>query len=331
MSDEIFAAVMQGLRDLGGKASVFFGGLGEPLAHPGILDMVRQACALSPRVELITNGMLLTRDAAASLIDAGLEVLWVSIDGAHPESYADVRLGAALPSVLENVSRFRDMRPGAAPHIGIVFVAMRRNISELPEVLRIGRRLGADRFMITNILPYAPAMRDELLYADALAADTSADPSPLAPHLYLPTIDFNETTSGVLRHAMRTLPAQNPEGGALQTRTCPFIARGSCAIAWDGSVCPCIPLMHSHISFLNDRERVIQRCVMGSLHTQPLQDIWGSPDYAQLREKIQGFDFSPCVFCGGCNLSRQNQEDCFGNTFPACGGCLWAQGIVRCP
>jgi hypothetical protein len=24
-------------------------------------------------------------------------------------------------------------------------------------------------------------------------------------------------------------------------------------------------------------------------------------------------------------------EDCYGNAFPACGGCLWAQGIIQCP
>jgi MoaA/NifB/PqqE/SkfB family radical SAM enzyme len=329
MTAEIFSAALQGLRDMGSGASVFFGGLGEPLAHPDILDMVSQACSVSPHVELITNGMLLNQAIAAGLIEAGLEVLWVSIDGAHPESYADVRLGAALPSVLENVSRFRDMRPAAAPHIGIVFVAMRRNIAELPEVLRIGRRLGADRFMITNIMPYAPEMRDELLYGDALAAD-SADPSPLSPHLYVPAMDITDATGGVLRQVLRTLPAQNP-GGAAQTRACPFIERGSCAIAWDGSVCPCIPLMHSHMSFLNDRERFMQRCVMGSLANQPLKDIWRSQEYVRLREKLRAFDFSPCVFCGGCHLSKDNSEDCFGNTFPACGGCLWAQRIIQCP
>jgi hypothetical protein len=25
------------------------------------------------------------------------------------------------------------------------------------------------------------------------------------------------------------------------------------------------------------------------------------------------------------------EEDCYGNTFPACGGCLWAQGVIQCP
>ncbi|OGN93594.1 MAG: hypothetical protein A2Y88_12875 [Chloroflexi bacterium RBG_13_48_10] len=29
--------------------------------------------------------------------------------------------------------------------------------------------------------------------------------------------------------------------------------------------------------------------------------------------------------------NRCNLEDCFGNSAPACGGCLWAQGLIQCP
>jgi hypothetical protein len=30
-------------------------------------------------------------------------------------------------------------------------------------------------------------------------------------------------------------------------------------------------------------------------------------------------------------MADGNQEDCIGNHAPACGGCLWAQGLIRCP
>ncbi len=53
--------------------------------------------------------------------------------------------------------------------------------------------------------------------------------------------------------------------------------------------------------------------------------------YAEFREKVKTFDYSPCHLCGGCSLLEKNEEDCYGNTFPACGGCLWAQGIIQCP
>ena len=64
--------------------------------------MVAQVKALGAPVELITNGTLLTEHLSRQLIKAGVDVLWVSLDGATPESYADVRLGAALPEVMDN-------------------------------------------------------------------------------------------------------------------------------------------------------------------------------------------------------------------------------------
>ena len=35
--------------------------------------------------------------------------------------------------------------------------------------------------------------------------------------------------------------------------------------------------------------------------------------------------------CGWYDFSLANEEDCFGNAFPTCGGCLWSQGVIRCP
>jgi hypothetical protein len=62
-----------------------------------------------------------------------------------------------------------------------------------------------------------------------------------------------------------------------------------------------------------------------------LFEIWNSKAYADFREKVKAFDYSPCHVCGGCSMLESNEEDCYGNAFPACGGCLWAQGVIQCP
>jgi MoaA/NifB/PqqE/SkfB family radical SAM enzyme len=141
MTDATFGQIIAGLRAFAQQPpTVFFGGFGEPLAHPRIVKMVAEARALGGPVELITNGVLLTETVSRGLIAAGLDRLWVSLDGARPESYADVRLGAALPQVLANLARFRDARCAGhppTPEIGIAFVAMRRNIGDLPAVMQL--------------------------------------------------------------------------------------------------------------------------------------------------------------------------------------------------
>jgi len=333
MAPETFAAIAEGIKSFSPAPEVFFGGLGEPLSHPDIISMVSEIKKSAPRVELITNGTLLTDSMSRRLIDAGLDVLWVSLDGARPESYADVRLGATLPEVIENLSAFRDMRENQMPAIGIVFVAMKKNIAELPEVIQLGRQLGADRFMITNVLPYTEEMSSQMLYEDILSTGNLPSPSTLAPLIYMSRTDTGVLSFANLPRALRgakVLSFSNNDAGP-PGNYCPFIEKGSTAIAWDGSVCPCLPLMHNHVSILNDRRRKSRRCVLGVITEKTLKDIWASPDYVALRERVQVFDFSPCAVCGGCRLSQANEEDCLGNEFPACGGCLWAQGVIQCP
>jgi MoaA/NifB/PqqE/SkfB family radical SAM enzyme len=335
MADVTFARLIEGLRAIAAPPTVFFGGFGEPLAHPHIVEMVAQAKALGGPVELITNGTLLTEHLSRQLIAAGLDVLWVSLDGATPESYADVRLGAALPEVLANVTHFRDAREPShrpTPEIGIAFVAMKRNIADLPAMLRLGGRLGATRLLVSNVLPHTSEMRAEVLYSRALS-DIAYLSSLWVPHLSLPKMDLDEITGEPLYRAMRggwnVSLAGNNLGEA--NDRCPFIESGATAIAWDGGLSPCPQLLHSHVSYLDERERFSRRYVIGNVAERDLSDLWNAPGYVAFRERVQTFELSPCTFCGGCYLSEANEEDCFGNVFPTCGGCLWAQGIIQCP
>ena len=142
MSEEVFSRVIEGLKSFSPLPTVFFGGFGEPLFHPHIIDMVARVKALGASVELITNGTLLSKNVSLELLKAGLDVLWVSLDGATPESYADIRLGAALPQVLENLAAFHShvlnagsegccaMTYNIKTQLGIAFVAIKRNIAE---------------------------------------------------------------------------------------------------------------------------------------------------------------------------------------------------------
>ncbi|NWG20325.1 MAG: radical SAM protein [Chloroflexi bacterium] len=335
MSEAIFGRILDGLRAVTPTPSVFFSGIGEPLAHPRTIDMVARVRELGAMTELITNGTLLDERRARGLIEAGLDVLWVSIDGATPESYADVRLGAALPEVLENMARFRRLRPAghhARPEMGINFVAMKRNIADLPEVIAIGRRLGVTRFMVSNVLPYTRELCDEVLY-DRTLRDITYLPSAWLPRLSFPKMDLNDDTRPSFLRALRSGAsvtfAGNNLGGA--NDVCTFIENGSMTVGWDGNVSPCPPLLYTHVSYLHRRRRVSHRHIIGNLAERDLLDLWNDPDYVAYRSRVQHFAFAPCTACGGCDLSESNEADCLGNEFPVCGGCLWAQAVIQCP
>jgi MoaA/NifB/PqqE/SkfB family radical SAM enzyme len=244
-------------------------------------------------------------------------------------------LGAEFPLVIKNIDGFRSARRAShlpTTEIGIAFVAMKRNISDLPELLRLRWQLGASRYFVTNLLPYSREMCSEVLYNRVLH-EVAYIPSRWVPHLDIPRMDANKLTQEVrhyLHRAGYNLSYNGDNLGRANDR-CPFIARGSTAIAWDGSLSPCLPLMHDHESYLNERPRYSRRYVIGNLAEKNLNELWNLSDYVAFRKKVQEFDFSPCTICGGCDLSEANEEDCFGSTFPTCGGCLWAQGVIQCP
>jgi MoaA/NifB/PqqE/SkfB family radical SAM enzyme len=89
--------------------------------------------------------------------------------------------------------------------------------------------------------------------------------------------------------------------------------------------------MHTHQSYLHGKPRLNRRHVIGNVREHGLRDLWLDQAYVAYRQRVQSFAFAPCTVCGGCDLSEANEEDCIGNGFPACGGCLWAQGVIQCP
>lgn len=335
MSATTFQALLEGIRQLDSPPTLHFSGLGEPLFHPKTPEFIAQAHAAGCRTEMITNGTLLTEAKARDLIDAGLDLLWVSLDGATPESYADVRLGAELPGVIAKLKHLRRIRPGGhhpRPEIGVAFVAMKRNIHELPEVIRLGRSFGAKHFMVSNVLPYTAELQAEMLYEGALR-NIAFLPSPWLPKLSLPKMDLKGETREAFLGALTSGCNINLAGSNLggSNDVCVFIESGSLAVGWKGEVAPCPPLLHTHSHYLKGKPRLSYRHIVGNIHEQDLLAIWQDPAYEAYRRRVQSFAFAPSTYCGGCELTDNNLTDCFWNPFPACGGCLWAQAVIQCP
>jgi MoaA/NifB/PqqE/SkfB family radical SAM enzyme len=193
-----------------------------------------------------------------------------------------------------------------------------------------GRSFGATRFTVTNVLRYARDMCDEVLCRDVLNG-LAFQPSPYLTEI--PKFDLGKITIKPFIQALYSGNTMNFAGTsfAQSSDCCPFIARRATAVRWDGELVPCLPLLHDHTSYCNGRERFSLHHSIGNVIDRPLESLWREPDYVAFRKTVDDFDFSRCASCGGCDLSEKNEEDCFANDFPTCGGCLWAQGIIQCP
>jgi MoaA/NifB/PqqE/SkfB family radical SAM enzyme len=329
MSEETFARLLEGMQQLEYKPVVVFGGFGEPLFHPDIVEMVARVRQVATRLELITNGLLLSDQMARDLIRAGLNMLWISADALH--TGANGRPSNALASI-ENLHRLRFSLHSQSPETGIVMVATPANMNDFPDLLRKAARYGVSRYMLTNMLPYTAEMCNQTLYGRALDRVASR-PTPMSPSVQLPRIDWNEQTVNPLAQVLRTRHNVSIHGASLDLPggRCPFIESGALTISWDGAVSPCLGLMHGHVSYLYDTPRAVTRYVIGNINDAALEEIWRNTDHLAFRQRVREFDFSPCTLCASCEMAESNEEDCYGNTFPTCGGCLWAWGVIQCP
>jgi len=145
-------------------------GIGEPLLNENIIEMIRLGKEHLPpngAFSLTTNATLLDDDMAEQLVSSGLDDIVVSIDGATSGTYNEIRKDASLDQVLTNIERLNKAKKklgSQTPRIGSEFVAMKRNISELPQVVDLAARYGISFIIITHLLPHTSEMNDQTLY-----------------------------------------------------------------------------------------------------------------------------------------------------------------------
>lgn len=332
-----FSRLMDEIKKLPTPPTIHLGGYGEPLCHPDFLEIVRQAKATGARVEVTSNGTRLTQETAASLIEIGLDRLVVSIDGVTSESYGDIRTNSDFERVVDNLKGLRRLQIRAGgrhgnPRIGIAFVAMKRNIHDLPELPRLATRVGAWEIQVSNLVPHTEEMEAEILYSRSLSACTYRT-SRWVANLSLPKFDLDSYTLAPMEGAFGSTASISMLDASLSGRNnyCRFAQEGYAAIRWDGEVSPCLELLHDHPVYLRGRRKDMTHHSLGNINKTGFVDLWGSPEFSQLRSTVRAFPFSPCTTCGGCDRFAENKVDCTENTFSTCGGCLWAQGFVQCP
>jgi tungsten cofactor oxidoreducase radical SAM maturase len=318
MSMNTFQRLVESLDKLPRLTRVVFSGFGEPLTHPDILEMIGTMRKRDMAVTVGSNGLLLDAEMARELVRLGVDRLVVSIDGVKQETYANIR-GAMLSQILNNIRALNEAKSqlgSLTPALGIEFVLLKTNVSEIAELTRFASRLNAARVLVSNLLPYTEEMRTEILYGYEPRSPLSAGSWPVKADAWV---------------MWGTLELPRMHWGA--ERRCRFVQDRAVVIGCDGGVSPCYALSHHYSYFTIDgRKKQVSRYVLGNVNEQDIAEIWMSEEYVRFRSEVRGFHFPSCPDCDlreGCDL-RESNAGCWGWN-PSCADCLWAQDIVRCP
>jgi radical SAM protein with 4Fe4S-binding SPASM domain len=294
MSFEMFRNVVDSLPELN---KITLQGLGEPLLAPDLFRMIEYAAGRGISMGFNTNGTFLDPLRAERLVHAGLAWLNVSVDGATPETYEAIRHGSSFERVRSNVVGLTDVLrrlDATAPTVSLVFVAMRRNVRELPDLVRLASAWGVGRLFVQNLshsfgdTDPAGAYAEIRSFADAEAlwgerdrdtaeaafAEARAVAAELGVELRLPRLEE---------------PPPEPREPGTPGCHWPF---ESAFVNHDGRVQPCCMVMGA------------DRAVLGSVRDDGLERVWRGKAYRSFRRRLLDDEHPPDV-CVGCALYRR--------------------------
>ncbi|MFH1401635.1 MAG: radical SAM protein [Parcubacteria group bacterium] len=121
--------------------SVKFNYRGEPLLHPDIAKMIKYAKDKGIlEVQFNTNGFLLSEKKAEELIDAGLDRIIFSFDGATKKTYEKIRKGSNYERVINNIKNLVSLRNEKGlkrPLTRVQMVKMSINEKEVEDFIRM--------------------------------------------------------------------------------------------------------------------------------------------------------------------------------------------------
>ncbi|MBE6909592.1 MAG: radical SAM protein [Ruminococcaceae bacterium] len=134
MAWDIYQKLVDDLTEFPEKLKLLMlSGLGEPLLHPRIADMVAYAKEkqVAETVRIITNASVLTHELSDKLIDAGLDHLKVSIQGLDDEGYQSMsRAPVPFARILDNLAYFFEHKKDTVVNVKIVSDAFKTSGDE---------------------------------------------------------------------------------------------------------------------------------------------------------------------------------------------------------
>lgn len=267
---------------------VILHGIGEPLLNPHLFQMIRYLKGRGATVLFNSDAIGLTEKKRRGLIESGLDELRVSMDAATPETYQAVRGVPMFHRVVENVTALADLQKAlavATPRISLWFTAVKKNVRELPDFIRLAGKVGAAEVNVQRLVHYGQglAVQDQSLYGalTALEAQMVAAAARLSGELGIALRASGNTTP---EESLTPEERERPWAGCQRPWTLSYVTA-------NGNVLPCCISPWTAKDYAG--------LILGNAFTEGFAEIWNGEGYRQFRTRFETDTApDPCRGCG---------------------------------
>lgn len=272
--------------------------MGEPLLYRKFINLIKLIKRHNLRINLTTNGTfpILGVEEWAKLILPIASDVKISINGALKETNESIMKGINFNKLVSNIRNFVQIRDKIRneginhPTITLQATFMKRNLKELPELLRMAIKMDVDRFKGHHLWITHPELKNESLRQDW---ESIKQWNQIVKELY--RIAKNERLANNnkinLDNIYPILYISKNDKFA-EKSSCPFLGREAW-IAWDGTfnVC-CAP---------DELRKTLGN--FGNVKNKNFMELWDSLTNTNLLKNWGNYDV-----CRICNMRKPKQD-----------------------
>ena len=289
--------------------TVDFTGWGEPLLNTHLFRMMATASSAACTVTCTSNGTALTEENSHRLIDAGVNVLTISIDGITATVYEQIRAGADFQRVTANLrtlTRLLRSQANAGTRrsmiVCVAFTIQESNWEQLSDLVDWVDSVGAQLIHLKhlNVVSTAADLQNSLL--KYRLPEPGCESYRSRPQ----RLERAEGLIGLLQEkaAQRGIAvfvhSEYPLTDELRPRHCLAAPLDAVYFSYDGMVSPCCHFGHTVSRFFQGRYEPPRALFYGDIKCQDFLEIWNSPQFQAFRRGFVTEDYSQA--CRSCYL-----------------------------
>ena len=164
MEEAVFGKILSILTK---NTRVVFSSSGECFLHRDYGKMLKKLKERVRTVVAISNGQTLNKSLITELVKYGLDELRISIHAARESTYQNIYRTGSLSKVIDNLNLLNYIKSKNKvefPILKINIIAMRENIEEIPEIVKLAGRLKANHIRVTHLIIPNESIRDQSLF-----------------------------------------------------------------------------------------------------------------------------------------------------------------------
>ncbi len=260
-------------------------GEGTSFEHPDMLTFIKYVKSREIMCYMVDHLSDWTEDTLKTVMDYDLDGLSISLDAATKKTYEQLKVGCDFDNVTTNIKKLvalKKQHRSPLPEIMFTFIAMQKNVAEIPEYVDLIASLGTRR-------EFGPGSRIGVVR--------------LLAFKQILHLQIDDIPQPIIHEAQQRARRNDLFINFTGTNKQEDLPDPSCCLAWmepyifmGGYISQCCAV------FISNNRNFIRKYALGNVLEKDFRNHWDGPAYRMLRNYVNKPERPIPIQCAGCRI-----------------------------